>query len=71
VRIVLEAAFRRAGPVHAVAVEDGVQIDKGRELAQELPQELLGAVAGCAFADGLTSRHVENGGNSVGVPLDV
>src|SRR5216684_6382262 len=63
-RIALEPAFHRVGLVRAVVVEDEVQVEMGRGLAQELPQEgqeLLGAVTGQAFADDLATCHVESG----------
>src|SRR5262245_3220832 len=63
-RIALEPAFHRIGLVRAVVVEDEVQVEMGRGFAQDLPQEgqeLLGAVAGQAFADDLAACHVESG----------
>src|SRR5260370_34657713 len=68
-RIALEPAFHRRRLVSAVVVDDEVQVEMGGGVACELfqeRQELLGAVAGQAFADELAGCHIEGGETRAG-----
>lgn len=63
-RIALSQRFTTSVLCVPVVVEDEVQVEMGRGLAQELPQEcqeLLGAVTGQALADDRAACHVESG----------